>query len=108
MDKQLALQRYCALMEEIKLRVQVVSTCIYTPFLRPESSFETCFLQFRMICENIALACLVAHDDIPDTQTKWFQKSIDVPKMMRRLADLHPSFYPYPTRPVHEEDGTSS
>ena len=61
-------QLYTVLMGEVKLRHACLArlmrgeTGLEPPFIR-----EFCFLQFRMICETIALGCLVAHGDIEAT-----------------------------------------
>jgi hypothetical protein len=98
------IEPYCSLMEEIKLRMEVVGQCLSEPVLRPRFMYELCFLQFRMICELISLACLVAHGDIAGTRSKWFRKSIDVPAMMNQMERLHPEYYPRPAREVHHSN----
>jgi hypothetical protein len=57
---------------------------------------ELCFLQLRMMCELIALGCLLVHGDIPATRTSRMQKAYAADWIIGRLTDLHPSFYPSP------------
>jgi hypothetical protein len=58
---------------------------------------EVRFLQLRMLCELIALACLMAHGDIPAVQaSKKLSKEYSADKIIGQLDALHPNFYPYP------------
>jgi hypothetical protein len=59
-------------------------------------TLEFCFLQFRMICEGIALGCLLAHGDMPGTQASRLQREFSAERIMRLLQTLHPKFYPAP------------
>jgi hypothetical protein len=58
---------------------------------------EFCYLQLRMLCELVALACLVAHGDITFAQAKRFSSSAD--EIIKRLTELRPHFYPVATVP---------
>jgi hypothetical protein len=65
---------YCGIMEIIKSRSAVVYQCLLdAPKLDSQALYELCFFEFRMICELIALGCLVAHGDIKETKTKKLQ-----------------------------------
>lgn len=54
------------------------------------------FLQLRMICEDIALGCLVAHGDITESNRRKFAREHSADRIMSMLHDLHPNFYPQP------------
>ncbi len=105
----LIIVNYRLMMEEAKLRLECISAAtsgiisvLPLPALR-----EFCFLQLRMLCELIALGCLVAHGDIPATQTKRLQREGSPDRILAELEKLHPHFYPQPTRdvaPVGNED----
>src|SRR5262249_15778508 len=62
------LELYVALMTEVKIRIQAIDLAAGP--VQAMRSFpgaliqEFCFLQLRMTCELISLACLVAHGDI--------------------------------------------
>jgi hypothetical protein len=92
---------YSSIMEEAKLRALSINTItdsgggLPVPLLR-----EYCFLQLRMLCELIALGCLVAHGDIEGTQTSVLQKEYKVGVIVKRLEKLHPNFYPSPRNPI--------
>jgi hypothetical protein len=59
---------------------------------------EYSYLQIRMLCELIALGCLIAHGDISATHTVTLQTAWAADKIIRRLENLHPNFYPHPIR----------
>jgi hypothetical protein len=64
-DPKATIELYCGLMEEIKIRQQVISTILERKLSLPvRVAHELCYLQLRMICELIAIGCLVAHGDI--------------------------------------------
>jgi hypothetical protein len=63
---------------------------------------EICYLQFRFICEIISLACLVAHGDIPETQA--LKDTYEPGKIIKRLEQLKPFFYPQPMDLVRDEE----
>lgn len=92
---------YTSVMEEAKFRALSINTitsgqiALPLPLLR-----EYCFLQIRMLCELIALSCLVAHGDIEETKTSKFQKAYSAPDIVKSLDKLHPNFYPSPRKPI--------
>jgi hypothetical protein len=57
-----------------------------------------------MICELIALGCLLIHGDIPATRTKKMQKAYAADWIIGRLEELHPSFYPLPGKQVLDDE----
>jgi hypothetical protein len=89
------LSLYAGLMEEIKLRLERInnaqSELAATPGL---FVLENCYLQIRMCCELIALACLVAHGDDPTKLAKKLQKHWSAEKIVIDLVNLNPSFFP--------------
>ena len=90
---------YCSLMEEIKPRLAVmrqIATMGELGTLPGRFVLESCYLQLRMICELIALACLVAHGDIAGTRTANTRKHYEADWIMGMLQELHPDFYPTP------------
>jgi hypothetical protein len=92
---------YQSIMTEAMIRAFSVNTATKTPTTIPQALIrEYCFLQLRMLCELIALGCLVAHGDV--TQTKYFQKAYKADDILERLGKLHPDFYPFPFKPIFE------
>ena len=57
---------------------------------------EYCFLQFRRICELIALGCLMLHGDLPHASTVNARREWNADKIMRLLRKLHADFFPQP------------
>lgn len=92
-----ALEQYIALLEEAKIRYLAMDHAAsgHTHLL-PTFAREFCFLQLRMICELIALACLTAHGDISETKTKRFREEYSASDILKWLEKLHPRFYPLP------------
>jgi len=90
---------YGGLMAELKARAESINTAIGltatipAPLLR-----EYGYLQLRMMCELVALGCLVAHGDIPATHAKSLQKAYDAADIFKALDALHPDFFPVPVK----------
>jgi hypothetical protein len=88
-----ALNAYSVLMEEAKYRLLTIDTALRGKTGLPTGAVhELCFLQLRMLCEWIALGCLVAHGDIKDIGK--LKKTYEAPKIIRRLKHFHGGFYP--------------
>lgn len=87
-------------MEEVKLRMRVIVrlTDPAAPVLPSQIVRETCYLQLRMVCELIALGCLVVHEDIPATKSPKIVKRWEADFIIKKLEELHPNFYPMPVR----------
>jgi hypothetical protein len=94
---------YAALMEEIKERVARIDWAIdkASDWPSPEAVHEFCYLQLRMICESIALACLLAQGHIGMMKKLKAEYSAD--RIIKHLETLHPHFFPRPVRT--KEDG---
>lgn len=87
-------------MTEVKARISAIDA-ITTGAAKFESPMaqEFCYLQLRMICELIALGCLIAHGDITETQTARFQREFSADRIVHMLQPLHDDFYPHPMGP---------
>jgi hypothetical protein len=97
---------YCELMEEIKRRTDVVTTVLQGRVAVPQVvEVELVYLQLRMICELIALACLTAHGDVPETKGQRLTKAYNADQIMKGLERLHPGFYPVPGRQERNQAG---
>jgi len=81
-----AVKGYLRLMHEIVIRIDLVAAaCEGKLNLSPPYALEYCYLQFRRICELIALGCLQLHGDLPSARTSAAQKEWNAEKIMRRL-----------------------
>jgi hypothetical protein len=88
-----AMDAYSILMHEAKRRLLAMDTALAGRTGLPNGTIcEFCFLQLRMLCELIALGCLTAHGDLGTGKLKEEYKA---DKIIRRLEQLHPKFYPY-------------
>ena len=103
-------QLYCNVMEEIKIRIAAIDagTANKLSVLPPAIVREHCHLQLRLICELIALGCLIAHGDIQAPQIKKLQKQWQADKIMEELSKLHPEFYPVTVVQTRSPGGTIS
>lgn len=96
-----ALRIYASIMEEVKVRLSAIETGMGTAraLLPPNLTSEFCFLQIRMICELVAMACLVAHGDITtDGKGKRLLNEWSAELIMTELGKLHPYFFPFPIK----------
>jgi hypothetical protein len=92
-----AIQLYAKLMAEVKVRHASIGTVVRNEAGHPGALVrEFCFLQLRMICELIALGCLVAHGDIQITQR--LRKAHAADQILKQLEELHADYYPHPEK----------
>jgi len=98
-EQKAAINLYANILEEIKHRIAAIDIGttnripVPAPFVR-----EFCYLQIRMICELIALGCLVAHGDISATRKSSLQKEWSAETIINAMTDLHPDFFPLATK----------
>jgi hypothetical protein len=103
MDIQATLTTYCDLMEEVKGRTQLLLDLTFTPQknnLPQWAAIELGQLQIRVICELIAIGCLLAHGDIKGTRSGKIVKAYQADLIFNALEKLHPDFYPAPSKQV--------
>ena len=98
-DEKSLLTLYANLMEEVKLRIDCIDRSVkgQTGFPGPIVR-EFCYGQLRLLCELIALSCLIAHGDIPATYAKRLGKEWSADAIFDELTKLRPHFYPIPIR----------
>lgn len=98
---------YANLLNEINARIEILNMAVNGRIdLPPAFIREISYLQLRMMCELLAIGCLVAHGDICDTQSKNIQKEFNAEKIIKRLKSLHPNFYPHPVRLTNNGNST--
>lgn len=94
---------YGELMAEVWQRCSVVRGILDKKIpINEKIGIEIAYLQFRNICELIALACIAAHGDIAGGERK-LQDRYQADAIIRRLTDLNPEFYPLPFKYVSEK-----
>jgi hypothetical protein len=97
---------YANVLEEIKLRIAAIDHCtlgfsgIAPPFVK-----DFCYPQIRMICELVALGCLVARGDIKQSGSSKLRKEWSADRIMSSLEALHPHFYPQPVKKMKTVGG---
>lgn len=95
---------YANLMEEAKVRLEIIAQIasgrgqFHSVIKR-----EFCYLQLRMLCELVALSCLVAHGDSGSLQSHKVGKAYSADEILDRLTKLKPHFYPEPVTQVELE-----
>jgi hypothetical protein len=92
---------YCALMEEIRQRGDIIANTLegHNPY-PAWAALEICYLQLRMMCECIALGCIAAHGDIAVAKGGKITKTFAADWILNNLERLHPEFYPVPKNVV--------
>ncbi|MGY8662276.1 hypothetical protein Q3C01_07895 [Bradyrhizobium sp. UFLA05-109] len=110
-----ATEVYRSILVEIKFRVEAIDLVLARKVpLRSRVAEELCFLQLRMICELIAIGCLIVHGDLSSKHAD-LMKSYKADWIFNTLGKLHPKFFPValehedaPSTPpswVHKKDG---
>lgn len=90
-----AVRTYLRLMHELVTRIELVAyACDGKLNLTLPYAREYCYLQFRRLCELMALGCLQLHGDIPAARTSIVQKEWNAERIMRRLHKEHPHSFP--------------
>jgi len=93
---------YCGLMEEIKKRIEAVTSIL-------DGSFTTCYravnvecmvLQIRKVLELVALGSLVIHEEEYRRQHQKFAKHWHAARIIKDVEEINPDFYPVPFREV--------
>jgi len=90
-----AVKGYLPLMHELTIRIELVAAvCDGKLGLTPPYAREYAYLQFRRMCELIALGCLQLHGDLPQAQTGDAKKIWNAEKIMKLLKKFHPASFP--------------
>lgn len=101
-----ALEVYRSLMIEAKARALSIGALandqrgIPSPLV-----LEYGFLQIRMLCEIVALGCLVAHGDLVKKAPRRITDAFEPSKIITALEDLHDDFFPVPIDPQRAQVG---
>jgi hypothetical protein len=90
-----AVRGYLPLMHELATRIDLVAhACEGRLNLSPPYAREYSYLQFRRMCELIALGCLQLHGDLPQAQTQSAKKEWNAEKIMGMLHRSYPHSFP--------------
>lgn len=85
-------QLYANLMDEARQRIHTIRDLVDGRDRWPPRFLqEFCYLQLRMLCELIAVGCLVAHGEVKNLRTL---KNWKIPDVVKEMEALNPDFYP--------------
>ena len=85
-------QIYADLMDEARIRIHALHDALLAKDTWVPRLFEEfAFLQIRMLCESVALGCLIAHGDV---KTKKSLKKWRVPDLMKEMEKFGSDFFP--------------
>lgn len=100
---------YADLMEEVKVRFQLIDAILSGRLIMPDFlAEETCYLQLRMLCETVALCCVIAHDTMGPIDVDRLGGRYDADGIIKILegiweesatgneANPRPEFFPRP------------
>jgi len=90
-----AVEKYLPLMHELAIRIELVAQAFDGKLgLTPPYAREYAYLQFRRMCELIALGCLQLHGDLPIAQTISTKKEWNAERIMNLLHRGHQHSFP--------------
>lgn len=99
---------YVALMRDVVVRSDAIDAIIDCPgALPPRLVREFCYLQIRMMCELVALGCVVVHDQLPAAEVKKLRKQYHPDKIIAKISEYEPQFFPNAVKRVDQmSDGS--
>lgn len=87
---------YHQVLVELKIRAEAINQLTQVPHIAPLFVLrEASWLQLRIMCELIAIACLIAHGDLTSTRKLKAYKPAEI---IAQLEPLNPHFFPRPVR----------
>jgi len=90
-----AVREYLPLMHELVIRIELVAHAYEGRLnLLPPYDREYSYLQFRYMCELIALGCLQLHGDLPLAKKKDSQKAWNAEQIMKMLHNNYKHSFP--------------
>ena len=93
---------YCSCMEQVKRRLRLVRSIAAGKMCTDDGSADAelaCF-QLRKALELIAFATLAANRDRYSQIRKDVEKEWSAKKILTKLKQMHPEFYPIPVKPT--------
>lgn len=88
---------YINALHEIRTRLRAIDA-IMAGSMADLIRSESCFLQLRLSCECLALACLTAQGDFKNRGA--FKNEYSPVRIFRALDDLYPEFFPTPSKMI--------
>jgi hypothetical protein len=88
---------YANVLNEIRVRVDSFQTILTGTSSLPDwLTAELLYLQLRLLCELVAIGCLVAHGEIEKEKLGQVLKRHEPGIALQKLESLHPDFFPKP------------
>jgi hypothetical protein len=88
---------YCNLMFEVRHRLDFLLRLrdgVYNLPVQP--ACELGYLELRLVCETVALACLAVNGEAPGARAARIRSAHEADLILNSLERLHPQFYPEP------------
>lgn len=96
-EQNVAITAYADILNEVRTRILGINAIISgTTSLPSWLTAELGYIQLRMLCELVALGCLIAHGDLKETKSKKLQTEYAADHIIKSLEQLHSNFYPHP------------
>jgi hypothetical protein len=94
------------LLNEARYRLNILGSLLTPGYPMPtEPLIESSYLQVRMLCEVIALGCLLMHGDIEETRSRNLETSYKADFILKKLSSFHSDFFPKPVDVIRITDG---
>lgn len=91
------IREYANILNEVRVRITGFSTIVKgTSSLPSWLTAELLYLQLRLLCELVAVGCLVAHGDMGKEEVQQLGKRHEPGLILKKLEELHPQFFPRP------------
>lgn len=99
-------------MRQLKRRIEGINRALIRAKAEPDDRFqalemEFCYLQIRMSIELIALATLVAHNEIEGFRRKDLMKAWHASNLISQLQNMSDDAFPRPIRTSDPVDGVA-
>lgn len=91
-----AITEIAKLLSEAIIRISAIDATFKNQVYPSSIVVDFTYLQLRMLCETVALICLVAHGDIDASRTSKLHKDYAADNIIKKLEQLHANFYPHP------------
>jgi hypothetical protein len=86
---------YANLMEEARFRIEAMNAGLGGRLPLPDMILEEfMYLQIRLLCEIVALGCLVAHGELTQDQIGKLRNEYDADTIIKSLASLSATSFP--------------
>ena len=107
-DEAGAVRGYLKLMHEVVVRLDLIAAaCKGHLNLTPPYALEYCYLQYRRICELVALGCLQLHGDLAVARSRAASKEWNAERIMGLLHKHHPHAFPQCATATRKPNGWS-